>query len=116
MNIQKLVEQHPNDMELGKAVRDLYRKNQEYFEKYKDIKIYESPDKGETVYERPFGGDISERKLVTKQLTIFDDENYKFNKEYDLTSKITLKFCIAIVGISVLLSILTTNLWFYIFN
>ena len=26
MNIEKLVKQYPNDMELGKAVRDIYRK------------------------------------------------------------------------------------------
>ena len=75
MNIEKLVKQYPNDMELGKAVRDIYRKNQEYFEKHKDIKIFESPDKGITVYERPFGGDVTKRKLVTKQLNLFDEIN-----------------------------------------
>ena len=75
MNIEKLVEQYPNDMELGKAVREIYRKNQEYFEKYKNIKIYESPDKGETVYERPFGGDYTTKKLVTKQLNLFNEIN-----------------------------------------
>jgi hypothetical protein len=75
MNIEKLVKQYPNDMELGKAVRDIYRKNQEYFEKHKDIKIFESPDKGITVYERPFGGDYTTKKLVTKQLNLFDETN-----------------------------------------
>ena len=80
MNIEQIVKDNPNDMELGRVIRDLYRKNQEYFEKHKDIKIFESPDKGNTVYERPFGGDITERKLVTKQLTIFDDEAYKESK------------------------------------
>ena len=44
------------------------------------VYIYESPDKGNTVYSRPFGGDISERKLVTNQLTIFDDAAYKESK------------------------------------
>lgn len=29
-----------------------------------DAKIYESPDKGETVTERPFGGDISQRTVI----------------------------------------------------
>ena len=28
--------------------------------------IYESPDKGETIYEREFGTKISERKLIKK--------------------------------------------------
>ena len=46
MNIEQLVKDYPNDMELGKAVRDLYRKEKEYFKQHKDIKIYESPDKG----------------------------------------------------------------------
>lgn len=80
MNIEQIVKDNPNDMELGRVIRGLYRKNQEYFEKHKDIKIFESPDKGITVYERPFGGDITERKLVTNQLTIFDDEAYKESK------------------------------------
>jgi len=43
----------------------------------KDAKIYESPDGGKTIYERPWGGNVSERKLVTNQLTIFEDEAYK---------------------------------------
>jgi len=64
MNIEQLVKDYPNDMELGKKVRDLYLKNQKYFEKYKDIKIYESPDGGNTVYERPFGGDYTTKKLI----------------------------------------------------
>ena len=75
MNIEKLVKQYPNDMELGKAVRDIYRKNQEYFEKHKDIKIFESPDGGKTVYVRGWGEDTSTRKKVTNQLNIFDEAN-----------------------------------------
>lgn len=80
MNIEQIVKDNPNDMELGRVIRDLYIKEYNYFKKYSDVKIYESPDKGNTVYERPFGGDITERKLVTKQLTIFDDEAYKESK------------------------------------
>ena len=68
MNIEKLVEQYPNDMELGAAVREIYWKNRkqhdELMEKMKDAKIYESPDGGKTVTERPFGGDVSQRKIV----------------------------------------------------
>ena len=80
MNIEQIVKDNPNDMELGKVIRDLYIKEYNYFKKYSDVKIYESQDKGNTVYERPFGGDITERKLVTNQLTIFDDEAYKESK------------------------------------
>lgn len=68
MDITKLVEQYSNDMELGAAVREIYWKNRkqhdELMEKMKDAKIYESPDGGKTVYERPFGGDINKRTLV----------------------------------------------------
>ena len=70
MNINKLVEQYPNDMELGSKVREMYWKEREVSdmlkEKMKDAKIYESPDGGNTIYERPWGSDLSERKLINK--------------------------------------------------
>jgi hypothetical protein len=66
MNIEKLVKETPNDMELGKKVRELYWNNKKTLEQYKDLKIYESPDGGKTVYERPFGGDYTTKKLVKK--------------------------------------------------
>lgn len=68
MDINKLVEQYPNDMELGAAIREIYWKNRKAYdelsEKMKDAKIYESPDGGKTVTERPWGGDVSQRKIV----------------------------------------------------
>jgi len=64
----KLVEQYPNDMELGAAIRKLYWDNISRLEKMnKEMEgkfIYESPDGGKTVYQRPFGGDVSQRTLV----------------------------------------------------
>lgn len=84
MNINELVETYPNDMELGKKVRELYYQNKQKFEELKSSMegkfIYESPDGGKTIYQRPWGSDLTERKLVTKQLTIFDDEAYKESK------------------------------------
>ena len=81
MDIEKLVNEYPNDMELGKKVRELYIEGRKSFdtlnEKMKDAKIFESPDGGKTVYVRGWGEDIKTRKLVTNQLTIFDDESYK---------------------------------------
>ena len=81
MNINELVESNPNDMELGAKVRELYWKEktqrEEFIKTNENLMIYESPDGGSTVYQRPFGSNVSERKLVTKQLTIFDDEAYK---------------------------------------
>lgn len=64
MDLEKLVKEYPNDMELGKAVRGIYLQREKFLEEHKDVKIYESPDGGETVYERPFGGDYTTKKLV----------------------------------------------------
>lgn len=64
MNLEQLVEKYPNDMELGSKVREMYWNNEKALEQYKDLKIYESPDGGKTVYERPFGGDYTTKKLV----------------------------------------------------
>lgn len=84
MDIEKLVNEYPNDMELGKKVREFYingRKSSDTLkEKMKDAKIFESPDGGKTVYVRGWGEDIKTRKEVTNQLTIFDDEAYKESK------------------------------------
>ena len=51
-------------MELGKKVRSIYLQREKFLEEHKDVKIFESPDGGETVYERPFGGDYTTKKLV----------------------------------------------------
>ena len=64
MDLEKLVKEYPNDMELGKAVRNIYLQREKFLKEHKDVKIYESPDKGETVHERPFGGDYTTKKLV----------------------------------------------------
>ena len=68
MDISKLVEQYPNDMELGREIRKLYWENVSRLENHqKEMEgkfIYESPDGGKTVYQRPFGGNVNERTLV----------------------------------------------------
>lgn len=68
MKLEEFVQKYPNDMELGKKVRQMYWDNLSRLEKMneemKDVKIYESPDGGKTVYERPFGGDYTTKKLV----------------------------------------------------
>lgn len=64
MDISKLVEQYPNDMELGAKVRELYFNSKKVFQEMEGKFIYESPDGGKTVYQRPFGGDINNRTLV----------------------------------------------------
>ena len=67
MNIEQLVNDYPNDMELGKKVRELYREGRKFqdklSEKMKDAKIFESPDGGRTIYVRGWGEPTSNRKL-----------------------------------------------------
>ena len=55
MDIERLVKEFPNDMELGKAVREIYLRREKILEEHKDIKIFESPDGGKTVYVRGWG-------------------------------------------------------------
>jgi hypothetical protein len=94
MNIKELVEMYPNNMELGTKVRELYWKERELEDKLiefhdklteemKDKKIFESPDGGKTIYERPFGGDISERTLISEDTrkSIFPD-SVQYTDEY----------------------------------
>jgi glucose-6-phosphate 1-dehydrogenase len=87
MNIKELVEMYPNNMELGTKVRELYWKEREFqdklMEEMKDKKIFESPDGGKTIYERPFGGDISERTLINEETrkSIFPD-SVEYTDEY----------------------------------
>jgi hypothetical protein len=79
MNIEKLVNEFPNDAELGGKVRQQCiegKENiQEFLKKYKDAKIFESPDGGKTVYVRGFGEPLLTRKLSTNQLNLFDEIN-----------------------------------------
>jgi len=68
LKIKNLVETYPNDMELGSAIREIYWKERKEYdklsEKMKDAKIFESPDGGKTITERPWGSDLSERKVI----------------------------------------------------
>ena len=76
VDIKPLVENTPNDSELGAKVRKIYWDRIDKINKLDKWggTIYESPDGGETIYERPFGSDISERKLVKDktQLNLFE--------------------------------------------
>jgi len=68
--IIELVNEYSNDMELGKQVRKLYYEHQEKIQEYMKLVegkyIYESPDNGETIYQRPLGSPLSERTIVDK--------------------------------------------------
>ena len=76
--IKKIVEETPNDMELGEKIREMYWKNRELEKQYINMKgwIYESPDGGKTITRRKMGEDISERELVKdlSQLNLFENE------------------------------------------
>jgi len=45
----------------------------------KDLKIYESPDGGQTVTERPFGGDISERVVIKSPIVSEGHKKLAYN-------------------------------------
>jgi hypothetical protein len=46
----------------------------------KKLKIYESPDKGETITERPFGGSISDRVTIkSKRLLSNGDKKLAYS-------------------------------------
>ena len=76
VNIKPLVEETPNDADLGAKVRKIYWDRIDKIDQLNKWNgtIYESPDGGKTIYERPFGSDISERKLVKdkSQLNLFE--------------------------------------------
>lgn len=70
--VERLIKKYPNDMELGKYVRDLfYNLPENYFKG----KIYESPDNGKTIYERNVGE--SNRVNITEKNTTlkYDDDD-----------------------------------------
>lgn len=62
--IIELIKSTPNDMELGSKVRHLYGLDVE-----KPIWIYESPDKGRTIYRRMIGTPHLERELIKETLS-----------------------------------------------
>ena len=74
VDIKPLVEKYPNDAELGEKIRQIYWDRIDKINKFGKGTIYESPDGGETIYERPLGSDISERTLVEdkSQLNLFE--------------------------------------------
>ena len=62
---------------------DSVKKWHEMQEALKDKKIYASPDNGDTVTERPFLGDISERVIIQKKEKKIKKQAYNILIEYD---------------------------------
>ena len=62
---------------------DSVKKWHEMQEELKDKKIYESPDGGDTVTERPFLGDISERVVIKKKEKDIKKQAFNILIEYD---------------------------------
>lgn len=57
-----------------------------WHEMQEDKKIYESPDGGETVTERPFGGDVADRKVIQhpqREVQELNKKAYRLLTEYD---------------------------------
>ena len=62
---------------------DSVKKWHEMQEEVKDKKIYESPDGGDTVTERPFLGDISDRIVIKKKEKDIKKQAYNILVQYD---------------------------------
>ena len=62
---------------------DSVKKWHEMQEEVKDKKIYESPDGGDTVTERPFLGYISERIVIKKKEKDIKKQAYNILVQYD---------------------------------
>ena len=73
-DLYMLVEAIPNNMELGKKIRQYYMDNtEEVIEKSPELYVYESPDNGKTLFKRKIG-EYADRKLVnenSKQMELF---------------------------------------------
>ena len=70
-DIFKLIEDEPNNMKLGKKVRQYYwdaLENENTTDE--ETHIFESPDGGETIYKRKFGKD--DRELVSEKSISID--------------------------------------------
>lgn len=62
---------------------DSIKKWHEMQEEIKDLKIYESPDGGDTVTERPFFGEISDRKVIKHPVVDLKQKAYRLLCDYD---------------------------------
>ena len=76
--IYHIIENVPNNMQLGKSVRQYYFDNtEEVISERSDepVYVYESPDEGKTLYRRELGSPNRER--VEEQMSLFGegDEN-----------------------------------------
>ena len=77
-DLYMIVDNTPNNMDLGRRVRTYYYDNtEEAVEETPELYVYESPDNGETLYKRKIG-EYADRKLVDKQnnqqLNLFEDK------------------------------------------
>ena len=75
--IYNIVENVPNNMQLGKAVRQYYFDNTEEPDGTLDepVYVYESPDEGKTLYRRELGSTQREKiSKTTEQMSLFGEE------------------------------------------
>lgn len=74
-DIYHMVEAEPNNMKLGKIVRQYYWDNTEETTEEEPVYVYESPDNGKTLYRRRIGDAARERMEEPKQMNLFGDED-----------------------------------------
>ena len=74
-DIYQIVESEPNNMKLGKIIRQHYWDNTEETIEEEPVYVYESPDNGKTLYRRRIGDAARERMEEPKQMNLFGDED-----------------------------------------
>jgi hypothetical protein len=80
-DVYHLVELTPNNMKLGKMVRQYYYENTEEMEsdnpivEEEPIYVYESPDEGKTLYRREIGETTRERTNESEQMSLFGEDD-----------------------------------------
>ena len=77
-DLYHIVESEPNNMKLGKMVRNYYWENtEEHADERLDepVYVYESPDEGKTLYRREIGTTSRERMESSRQMDLFGDED-----------------------------------------
>ena len=64
--LKEIVDNTPNDAELGSKIREISWKQDQQQEENKGKYIYESPDGGKTIYRREFGN-YDKRELIKQE-------------------------------------------------
>jgi len=76
-SVYHMADTEPNNMKLGKMIRQYYWDNTEEVEEPvlddEPVYVYESPDNGKTLYRREIGAAARERMNTSEQMSLFGE-------------------------------------------